>query len=161
MNPGLQLRRILARTEAKPVSFLHPASLDPSSLGLKSVSLSLGRWETRNDGRKEVSRGKLLLCFLFFFISLTFSVNTRKSGIACFHANVNPGLIFLSLYLFSGVFSPPAPHSHSLFFSFPFTLFGLYCCDNGEERFIKSGMKFSCPRSSLNAEPGLGTAGTD
>lgn len=88
-EPGLQLGSIPARAEGKPVSFLHRASLDPGSLGLKSVSLSLGKWETGKDGRKEVSRGKLLPCFLVSLIFVTFSVNTRKLGIACFHANVN------------------------------------------------------------------------
>lgn len=56
-EPGLQLGSIPARAEGKTVSFLRSASPDSSSLALKSVSLSLGKWEMGKDGRKEVSRG--------------------------------------------------------------------------------------------------------
>lgn len=125
--------------------FCTQASLDPKEFG--TVKCVLIFWEVGQWGRMEgekILEASFYLVFWFLFYPRFFTyVSTEKSGIACFRVKVNSSSLFLPMHVRLGFLSLSLSLPLS-FPSFPYALFGLYCHDDGEERFVlKSRVNFS------------------
>lgn len=97
------------------------------------------------EGEKLLEAGMYLFFRFLFYPWLFTSVNTKQSGMVRFCVNVNSCSYFCQCTCGSLLLALSAS------LSYPFTLFGLYCLGDREERFVlKARVCFSCRRSSLN-----------